>query len=137
MPKRSIFYALLCSMLLASASRGEEKALDPPVKAPTSMDALDNVTKLKPGWCISLRIIEDKREELQQTIAATREVQVPYLGLTKAAGMTCRELAFQIKADLEKTFLKWPRFWYPANLGLVNPNCSCVLTTLPMFLPFS
>ena len=70
------------------------------------MDSLDNITKLKPSWCISLRIIEDKREELQQTISATGEAQAPYLGLTKAAGMTCRELAYQIKAGLEKSFFK-------------------------------
>jgi len=100
-----IFRAVL-GVLLASTARSEEKAPEQPVKTLTSMDVLDNVTRLESGWFIGVRIIEDKREELLQTIAATGEVQIPYLGLMKAEGLTCRELAFQIKASLEKTFFK-------------------------------
>jgi polysaccharide export outer membrane protein len=98
--------ALICSVLLAQPAGGEDGESAPTPKVRASMYALDNVTKLERGWSVGVRIIEDKREELQLEIAATGELHVPYLGPRKAAGMTCRELAFQMKADLEKTFFK-------------------------------
>lgn len=71
-----------------------------------SMEALDNQRRLKSENIVSIRILEDKREALQQVVAVTGEIQVPYLGLLKAEGLTCRELALQIKAGLEKEFFK-------------------------------
>jgi len=67
------------------------------------MDVLDGQRTLKPDGIISIRIVEDKRDPVQQVIALTGEVRVPYIGLVKAAGFTCRELAYKIKAGLEKT----------------------------------
>ncbi|MCA9458655.1 MAG: polysaccharide biosynthesis/export family protein, partial [Nitrospira sp.] len=55
---------------------------------------------------ISIRILEDRREALQQTVAVTGEVQAPYVGLVNARGKTCRDLAFTIKRELEKNFFK-------------------------------
>jgi len=69
-----------------------------------SMDELDNNIKLWPGWTIGIRILEDRREMLQQLIAVSGEVQVRYIGLVKAAGLTCAELAAKVKAELEKDF---------------------------------
>ncbi|WP_395749362.1 polysaccharide biosynthesis/export family protein [Prosthecobacter sp.] len=71
---------------------------------PPSMDELDNNIKLRPGWTIGLRILEDKREKLQQIIAVTGEVRAPYVGLVKAGGLTCAEVAVNIKRELEKAF---------------------------------
>ncbi|MDZ4402114.1 polysaccharide biosynthesis/export family protein [Prosthecobacter sp.] len=70
------------------------------------MEALDNAWQLKPENTISIRILEDKRDALQQRVAITGEIHVPYLGLIKAEGLTCRELALKIKAGLEKEFFK-------------------------------
>jgi|UniRef100_UPI003784DFD6 polysaccharide export outer membrane protein len=106
MPRRSTFYTLLCSLLLASATRGEEKALEPPVKALTGMDALDNVKKIEVGNLITIQILEDKRDAVQQYVAVSGEIQAPYLGLTKAVSLTCRTLAYQLKNGLEKGFFK-------------------------------
>lgn len=72
------------------------------------MEKLDDERLLKPGYIISIRILEDKREAMQQVVAVTGEVQAPYVGLIKAEGLTCRELAFKIKpeiAKLEKDYL--------------------------------
>lgn len=71
-----------------------------------SMDELENNTRLRPGWTIGIRILEDKREKLQQTIASTGEVQVPYIGSVTAAGRTCAELAAKTKVELEKHFFR-------------------------------
>ena len=93
-------------MLLASAAQGEEKALEPPVKALTGKDALDDVKKIEVGNLITIQILEDERDAIQQYVAVTGEIQAPYLGLTKAVGLTCRTLACQLKNGLEKSLFK-------------------------------
>lgn len=70
----------------------------------TSMEVLDNSRQIMPGYVVSIRILEDRKDAVQQRVAVTGEVQVPYVGLVKAAGRTCRELAYSIKRDLEKSF---------------------------------
>lgn len=72
----------------------------------TSMDVLDNNRPISAGDTISIRILEDRREALQQVVAVTGEVQAPYVGLVQAKGKTCRELAYTIKKELEKNFFK-------------------------------
>jgi polysaccharide export outer membrane protein len=72
----------------------------------SSMDVLDNNHPISAGDTISIRILEDRRDALQQVVAVTGEVQAPYVGLVHAKGKTCRELAFTIKKELEKNFFK-------------------------------
>lgn len=72
----------------------------------TSMDVLDNNHQISSGDTISIRILEDRREALQQIVAVTGEVQAPYVGLVNARGKTCRDLAFTLKKELEKNFFK-------------------------------
>ena len=72
----------------------------------TSMDVLDNNRPISAGDTVSIRIVEDRREPLQQVVAVTGEVNVPYVGLMNARGKTCRELAFTVKRELEKNFFK-------------------------------
>lgn len=101
-----IFCTVLGVLLLASTTQSKEKAPGRPVETLTIMDVLDNVKKIEIGDVITVRILEDRREALQQNVAVTGEIQAPYLGLLKADGLTCRELAHQIKTDLEKSFFK-------------------------------
>lgn len=72
----------------------------------TSMDVLDNNRPISSGDLISIRILEDRQNALQQKVAVTGEVQAPYVGLISAKGRTCRELAYSIKKELEKNFFK-------------------------------
>lgn len=72
----------------------------------TSMDVLDDHQQIASGDTISIRILEDRREALQQVVAVTGEVQAPYVGLVNARGKTCRSLAFTLKRELEKNFFK-------------------------------
>lgn len=70
------------------------------------MDVLDNNQPISVGDTISIRILEDRRDSLQQVVAVTGEVQSPYVGLVTARGKTCRELAYAIKKELEKNFFQ-------------------------------
>lgn len=70
------------------------------------MDVLDDHQQIASGDTISIRILEDRREALQQVVAVTGEVQAPYVGLVNARGKTCRSLAFTLKRELEKNFFK-------------------------------
>lgn len=70
----------------------------------TNMDSLDNTRPIQPGYIISIRIVEDRKDAVQNKVAVTGEVNVPYIGLVKAAGRSCRELAYSIKRDLEKSY---------------------------------
>lgn len=72
----------------------------------TSMDVLDNNRPISSGDTVSIRILEDRRDALQQRVAVTGEVNAPYVGLISAKGRTCRELAYAIKKELEKNFFK-------------------------------
>jgi protein involved in polysaccharide export with SLBB domain len=69
-----------------------------------SMDVLDDTQPIDPGDIISIRVVEDRREPLQVRVTATGEIQAPHIGLVRAAGRTCRELAFAVKRELEKSY---------------------------------
>ncbi|MHB1078792.1 MAG: polysaccharide biosynthesis/export family protein [Prosthecobacter sp.] len=97
-----LWTAVLSILLLIPKAVSEEKP--PPRKIDTlkSMEELDNSQKLKPGNVISIRFLEDKRAASQGVVATTGEAYSPYIGLIKAEGLTCRELAFKIKPELAK-----------------------------------
>lgn len=71
-----------------------------------SMDVLDNTRPIRPGDVVSVRVIEDRKEPRQMTVGVTGEMYVPYAGLVKAAGKTSRQLADEIKVELEKSYFK-------------------------------
>ena len=69
-----------------------------------SMEVLDDSQPIEPGDVISMRIVEDRREPLQLRVGATGEVNAPHIGLVKASGRTCRQLAFEVKRRLELNY---------------------------------
>lgn len=69
-----------------------------------SMEVLDDTQPIEPGDVISLRIVEDRKEPLQLRVGATGEVNAPHIGLVKAAGRTCRQLASEVKRRLELNY---------------------------------
>ena len=75
--------------------------------APTSSlsDAgLDHVTKLGIGDRLSFRIIEDQEDAKPLVVMDSGELEVPYVGRVRAVGKTCRELAKEIRVELEKDY---------------------------------
>lgn len=69
-----------------------------------SMEVLDDTQPIEPGDLISMRVVEDRREPLQLRVGATGEVNAPHIGLVKAAGRTCKQLAFEVKRRLEQNY---------------------------------
>jgi polysaccharide export outer membrane protein len=76
--------------------------------ATSSLFAKDEVKdsdRMEAGYIVSFQILEDNRSAVQQRVAVTGEIQVPYLGLMKAAGKTCAQLADEARRQLERTYL--------------------------------
>lgn len=70
-----------------------------------SMSVLDDKKRLGTDDFVSFRVVED-RDNLSQRLRVNDngELEVPYIGLVSAQGKTCRELAYNIKAALEKEY---------------------------------
>ncbi|HXM73851.1 MAG TPA: polysaccharide biosynthesis/export family protein, partial [Chthoniobacterales bacterium] len=70
-----------------------------------SMTVLDDKKKLGPNDFISFRVVEDRDNDSQRLrVNDNGELEVPYIGLVPAEGHTCKELAYSIKAQLEKEY---------------------------------
>jgi len=72
----------------------------------TDMAALDDKTTLHPGDRISFRVIEDRDDAIPRTVTDTGEVDFPYVGRIKVQGLTCRQVAIQLKQLLEVDYYK-------------------------------
>ena len=84
-----------------------------PVDQPTSstvmrtnsMTVLDDKKRLGPNDYVSFRVVEDRDDESQQLrINDNGELEVPYAGLVPASGRTCKQLAYAVKAALEREY---------------------------------
>jgi polysaccharide export outer membrane protein len=64
----------------------------------------DDKYKLRVGDRISLQITEDRDLPKSLIIADSGELDVPYVGRVPAADKTCRQLADELKAQLEKEY---------------------------------
>jgi protein involved in polysaccharide export with SLBB domain len=71
----------------------------------SSMAVLDDKKKLGSNDYISFRVVEDRDNDSQRLrVNDNGELEVPYVGLVPAEGRTCKELAYSIKALLEKEY---------------------------------
>ena len=68
------------------------------------MANLDDKHRLAVGDTLSFRIVEDLDDPQSLVVADSGDLAVPYLGRVPARSKTCRQLAFEIKAALEKTY---------------------------------
>ncbi|HEU5396122.1 MAG TPA: polysaccharide biosynthesis/export family protein [Verrucomicrobiae bacterium] len=69
-----------------------------------SMETLDSKYKLAAGDRIRFQILEDQDDPKSILVSDSGDVDVPYLGRFPAAGKTCKQLAQQLKAELEKKY---------------------------------
>jgi len=70
-----------------------------------SMSVLDDKKRLGPNDSVSFRVVEDRDNESQRLrVNDNGELEVPYVGLVPAQGKSCKELAYTIKAMLEKEY---------------------------------
>ncbi|MCX6928366.1 MAG: polysaccharide export protein [Verrucomicrobia bacterium] len=76
----------------------------------TRMDALDDKHKLGSGDRLSFRIMEDQVDTTEPlepkglVVADTGDLEVPCIGRFPAVGKSCKQLAQEIKAALEKEY---------------------------------
>src|SRR5256885_15273056 len=83
--------------------------LEPPttstVMRTNSMTVLDDKKRLGSNDYVSFRVVEDRDNESQHLRANdTGELEVPYVGLVQATGKSCKELAFAVKALLDREY---------------------------------
>lgn len=64
----------------------------------------DDVYKLRVGDRISVQILEDRDAPKGLVVADSGEVDMPYLGRVSVADKTCRQLASELKVQLEKEY---------------------------------
>jgi polysaccharide export outer membrane protein len=70
-----------------------------------SMTVLDDKKKLGSNDYVSFRVVEDRDNESQHLrVNDNGELEVPYVGLVQASGKSCKELAYSIKAALEREY---------------------------------
>src|ERR1035441_9454998 len=69
-----------------------------------SMDALDDQHKLAIGDRLSFRIVEDEEDPKPLLVTDSGDLELPYLGRFPAVGRTCKQLARQLKTELEKEY---------------------------------
>jgi len=82
-----------------------EPATTSTVMRTNSMAVLDDKKKLGSNDYVSFRVVEDRDNESQHLrINDSGELEVPYIGLVQAAGRSCKELAYSIKASLEREY---------------------------------
>ena len=74
------------------------------VSATVSMDVLDDSRALTIGDAINLRIVEDGDPPVTLQIKDSGNLEVPYVGPVRAAGLTPRRLAYAIKSELERDY---------------------------------
>jgi protein involved in polysaccharide export with SLBB domain len=72
--------------------------------AANSADSLDDKHKLGIGDRLSFRIVEDQEEVRPLVVTDSGEIEVPYIGRVRAQDKSCRHLAAEIKAELEKEY---------------------------------
>jgi polysaccharide biosynthesis/export protein len=82
-----------------------EPATTSTVMRTNSMNVLDDKKRLGPNDYVSFRVVEDRDNESQHLrVNDTGELEVPYIGLVPASGRTCKELAYAVKASLEREY---------------------------------
>lgn len=82
-----------------------DKSTTSTVMRTNSMAVLDDKKKLGSNDYVSFRVVEDRDNESQRLrINDSGELEVPYIGLVPAAGRSCKELAYSVKAALEREY---------------------------------
>jgi polysaccharide export outer membrane protein len=79
---------------------------NPATSTPTNLSGYvpDDKYKLRMGDRVSLQILEDRDLPKSLVVADSGELDVPYVGRVAAADKTCKQLADELKGQLEKEY---------------------------------
>jgi len=72
----------------------------------SSMSSLDDTRPLRIGDRVSLRIVEDRDKVYSLDVQDSGDIVTPFLTLVKASGLTCKQVAFFMKRELEKQYFQ-------------------------------
>jgi len=86
------------------AGPADDPPPEPKAALVSSMDALDDQHRLAVGDRLSFRIVEDQEDPKSMIVTDLGDIEVPYLGRFPALGKTCKQLAQELKVELEKTY---------------------------------
>lgn len=100
----------MCLMLAASGVHAQVRD-NPAAHPPATVDqpgatgyVMDDKHQLLPGDRVSFFIKEDRTNAIPLVVTESLELDIPYLGRMSVAGKTCRQLAAEVKAALEKDY---------------------------------
>lgn len=101
--------ALLAQESSPMPSIPKATSIEPPttstVMRTNSMTVLDDKKRLGSNDYVSFRVVEDRDNESQHLrVNDNGELEVPYIGLVPASGKSCKELAYNVKAALEREY---------------------------------
>jgi protein involved in polysaccharide export with SLBB domain len=68
------------------------------------MEVLDDTHRVVSGDRLSFRIVEDEEQPAMLVVTDSGQVEIPYIGLYPVVNKTCKQLAYELKGDLEKEF---------------------------------
>jgi protein involved in polysaccharide export with SLBB domain len=74
--------------------------------ATNAANVLDDKYRLVIGDQLSFQVIEDEDDPVHLVVTDSGDLQVPYIGRYPAVGKTCKELAQDLKVELEKEYYK-------------------------------
>ena len=80
--------------------------------ATNHVNVMDDSYKLAIGDQLSYRVWEDEDDPKVLPVTDSGELEVPYLGRYPAEGKTCKQLAWEIKTELEK------KYYYKATVTI-------------------
>jgi polysaccharide biosynthesis/export protein len=90
---------------------------------------LDDKYKLMPGDLVSFLIKEDRTNAVPLLVTEFGDLDIPYLGRVIASGKTCKQLAEEVKAMLEKDY------YHQATVSIGVNQRTKVLGTVYVFGP--
>ena len=76
----------------------------PPTLNLDGMATLDDRRALSIGDHLFFRILEDNDQPKQLLVTDSGEIEAPYVGRVQARGMTCKQLAAELKQNLEAKY---------------------------------
>ena len=104
----SMFLGLVNATVAQQTGRADQERplrdAGSPAAYSTSMDVLDDERPLRIGDRLSMRVVEDREAPVSLFVTDSGEVEVPLIGRVHAKGLTCKRLAYEIKAPLEREY---------------------------------
>lgn len=90
----------------APVVQSEPDRPNPAIAQIGSMEVLDDRHPLGSGDKISFRIAEERDAPIVLQVSPSGDVEVPLIGRVPVAGLSCKQAAQKIKADLERKYYK-------------------------------